>query len=75
MSRYVKELKESKEVVYGCDDYGYFYLLFDDEKGVPEDDFLIEKEDSVPSNEFVDFLKKIEANPEHILSAKQNKYF
>ena len=46
MSRHVKELKEQKEAVYGCDDYGYFYLVFDDKNGIPEEDFLIEKQDN-----------------------------
>jgi len=75
MSRYVKELKEAKEAVYGCDDYGYFYLMFDDKNGIPEDDFLIDRKDDVPTNEFIEFLYKIEADPKHISLVKREKYF
>jgi len=75
MSRYVKVLKENKELVYGCDDYGYFYLVFDDKNGIPEDDFLIKREDGVHPEKFVHVLEVAEANPEHISSAKQHKLF
>lgn len=75
MSRYVKELKEQKEAVYGCDDYGYFYLLFDDKNGIPEDDFLIEREDGVSPKDFVSFLKGIKADPKHISLAKKERLF
>jgi hypothetical protein len=75
MSRHTKQLEESKEAVYGCDDYGYFYLLFDDKNGIPEEDFLIDRRDGVPTNEFIDFLKEIEADPKHISLAKKEKYF
>ena len=75
MSRYVKELKEQKEAVYGCDDYGYFYLLFDDKEGIPEDDFLIDRKDDVPTNEFIEFLNKIGADPKHISLVKKEKPF
>ena len=75
MSRHVKELKEQKEAVYGCDDYGYFYLVFDDKNGIPEEDFLIEQQGSVPKGEFVKFLKQIDADPKHISLAKKEKPF
>ncbi len=75
MSRHVKELKEQKEAVYGCDDYGYFYLIFDDKNGIPEDDFLIEKQDNVSKDDFVKFLKEIKADPKHISLAKKEKHF
>jgi len=75
MSRHTKQLEESKEAVYGCDDYGYFYLLFDDKKGIPEDEFLIERSDGVPKSDFVEFLNRIKADPKHISLAKRNKHF
>jgi hypothetical protein len=75
MSRYTITLKEEKELVYGCDDYGYFYLVFDDKNGIPEDDFLIKREDRVHPEKFVHVLEGAEADPKHISSVKQHKLF
>jgi hypothetical protein len=75
MSRYVKVLKEKKELVYGCDDYGYFYLLFDDENGIPEDDFLIKREDRVHPEKFAHVLEVAEVDPKHISLVKQHQLF
>ena len=75
MSRYVKDLGNQKEAIYGCDDYGYFYLLFDDYNGIPEEDYLILKEGNVETEKFLEFLLNIKANPTHIKHVKQNKLF
>jgi hypothetical protein len=68
MSRYKHNVNEHREIIYGCDDFGYYYLIFDDKKGIPEDEFLIEKEENVDPDKFYNILIQNKIDPEnHIL--------
>lgn len=64
MSRHVLNPTEHKEVIYGSDDFGYYYLIFDDNKGIPEDEFLIDKDERVEPEKFISILTNNGLNPE-----------
>jgi hypothetical protein len=56
MSRYKHNINDHKEIIYGSDDFGYYYLIFDDKDGIPEEEFLISKDERVEPEIFKNVL-------------------
>lgn len=71
MSRYTIQLEENKEFVYGFDHaMGYFYQLWDYNKGEESEECLIEDKcqmiTRLTKGDIINLMKKYKANPTHI---------
>ncbi len=71
MSRFLVNLGEQKEFIYGFDhSLGYFYEVWDNSLGEEEEDCIVEDKNTLfnkmSKGEMVDVMKKYGAKEEHI---------
>jgi hypothetical protein len=71
MSRFLVNLGEQKEFIYGFDHaLGYFYEVWDNSLGEEEEDCIVEDKNTLfnkmPKGEMVEAMKKYGAKEEHI---------